>query len=122
MKLIPEAGVLHEVQPLIRERTRQGFDTIAACWEDPEVQQAQLLKLGILSIPLFYLMNVSLDWSRAFEARKTLDQSRLQLLFALPLFPVLRLLDVAGMFHAFVRGRKEGAWGGNLLKRRSARP
>ena len=62
MKLIPEAGVLHEMQPLIRERTRQGFDTIAACWEDPEVQQAQLLKLGILSIPLFYLLNVSLDW------------------------------------------------------------
>ena len=120
MKLIPEARVLHETQPMIRERTRQGFDTIAACWEDPDVPEARFLKYGIFSIPLYYARDLQLDWRRAFQARKPLGQSWLQFLMALPLFPILRLLDVMGMLQAFVGGRREGGWGGNLLKRRSA--
>jgi glycosyl transferase family 2 len=120
MKLIPEGRVLHEMQPLIRERTRQGFDTIAACWEDPEIPEARFLKLGVLSIPLYYARNLHLDWRRALQARKPLGQSWLQLVLALSLFPIFRLLDIVGMFHAFLGGRKEGGWGGNLLKRRSA--
>lgn len=120
MRLVPEARVLHEMQPLIRERTRQGFDTIAACWEDPDVPEARLSRLGVFSIPLFYAMNVLLDWRRAFSARTPLGQPLLRCLLSLPLFPLLRILDVAGMFQAFLGGRREGGWGGNLLKRRSA--
>lgn len=117
--LVPQARVLHEVQPLIRERTRQGFDVIAACWEDPEVSSARWLRWGVLSLPLYYLMSVYLDWRRVWSGRKALNLSLLQCIAAMPLFPAFRLFDAAGMLQAFVGGKREGGWGGNLLKRRS---
>lgn len=119
MRLVPDAAVLHEMQPWVRERTRQGFDTVAACRQDPQVPEARWLKLHALSIPLFYGMNVLLDWRRAWNAKAGLNLSGIRLAASLPVFPLLRLLDVAGMLQAFFGAHKTEAWGGNLLKRRS---
>jgi hypothetical protein len=118
MLLIPDARVLHEAQPLIRERTRQGYDAIAACWTDKELPQTKWLKLGILSIPLFYAANVYKDWRRARKARQVLSLNWLQFLIALGLFPILRLLDVSGMVRAFFTGPVAGGWGGWFLRSR----
>jgi hypothetical protein len=118
--LVPEARVLHEMQPIIRERTRQGYDTIAVCWEDPELPEARWLRAGIFSVPLFYVMNVALDWKRVWLGRKDLNLAWWQVVLSFPLFAFFRLLDVAGMLRAFFAGKQETAWGGMLVKRRSS--
>jgi len=56
--MVPEAKVLHEQQPLVRERTRQGFDKVAAAWADPQVREARWLKFRLPSVVSFYLMDV----------------------------------------------------------------
>src|SRR5262249_17633603 len=70
--MVPGAAVLHERQPMIRERTRQGYDAIAACWVDPKISVSRFLRLGILAGPVFYAMNVLLDWKRVWIARPEL--------------------------------------------------
>jgi hypothetical protein len=120
IQLVPEAKVLHEMQPIIRERTRQGYDTVAACWQDPELPEARWLRAGIFSLPLFYGMQVALDWKRVWSGRKDLQLSLFQVVLSFPLFALLRVLDAIGMMRAFILGRQELAWGGFLLKRRSS--
>ena len=110
--LIPEARVLHEAQPFLRERSRQGYDSIAAAWADPELPEARWLKIGIFSLPLFYCMNVFNDWKRVCAGRKDLGLGSGQLLLALLLFPMFRLVDVLGMIRAFVGGSAKEGWGG----------
>lgn len=118
--MVPTAEVLHERQPVVRERTRQGYDVVAACWEDPDLPAARWLRFRILSVPFYYVMSVWLDWRRAWTARTALKQTWLTWWLAFFLFPVLRLMDVAGMVQAFVHGQREGGWGGNFLEQRSA--
>lgn len=112
VQLVPEVQVLHDLPPILRERSRRGYDTIAACWADAELSEARWLRLGILSLPLFYAMNVLLDWKRVWIGRKDLELSPWQVLFSSPLFPLFRLLDAAGMVRAFTRGPTKGGWGG----------
>jgi hypothetical protein len=119
IQLVPEAKVLHEMQPIIRERTRQGYDTVAACWQDPELPEARWLRAGIFSLPLFYTMQVALDWKRVWVGRNDLNLAFWQVALSFPLFALLRILDAIGMLRAFIVGREETAWGGFLLKRRS---
>jgi len=109
---VPAARVLHEAQPVVRERTRQGYDAIAACWADPELRESKWLRLGLLSIPLFFAMKVVLDWQRVSSGRRDLDLDNFAYLLALPMFPLLRLLDVAGMMRAIFRGPVRDGWGG----------
>lgn len=109
---VPKARVLHEPQPVVRERTRQGYDAIAACWADPELRESKWLRLGFLSIPLFFAMKVVLDWQRVTSGRRDLDLGIWQYLLAIPAFPVLRLLDVTGMIRAMFRGPVKDGWGG----------
>ena len=103
--MVPEAVVLHEPQPLVRERTRQGYDRVAALRDDPALPEAGLLRLGAVSIPAFYLLALLLDWSRTLRARRALDLGLFNWLALFPLFPVLRLLDLVGMAQAFRPGR-----------------
>ena len=121
MRLVPAARVKHEVQPLIRERTRQGYDTVAACWTDPMLYSARWLKLGLLSVPLFYFQAVSRDWQRLLSARHELKIDALQMLVMIVLFPLLRLIDIVGMVHAFMTGPREGGWGGLFVTSRYAK-
>lgn len=118
VQLVPEAQVLHEMQPIVRERSRQGYDVIAACWVDPEVPEARWLRWGILSLPLFYAVSVLFDWKRICIGRKDLELAPWQVVLSLPLFPIFRLLDAAGMVRAFTRGPTKGGWGGWFLRLR----
>jgi glycosyltransferase involved in cell wall biosynthesis len=112
MMLVPEAGTLHEMQPILRERSRRGYDVIAACWTDPQLPQARWLRFGLFSLPLFYLQHVWYDWTRVWAGRADLKLSPWQVAGAFLLFPPLRLIDAAGMLRAFVCGTVEGGWGG----------
>ena len=109
---VPEARVLHELPPVVRERTRQGYDMIAACWADHQLREARWLKLGVFSVPLFYTQSVLLDVCRALSGRRDLGFSFWMLPLALACFPLFRLLDTIGMFRAFLFGPDEEGWGG----------
>lgn len=112
MMLAPRALVFHELPPIVRERTRQGYDTIGACWVNPRLPESRWLWLGVLSVPLFYALRVLLDWKRLAVGFRDLGLSMRGLCLAVALAPVLRLLDVYGMIRAFVVGREAPAWGG----------
>lgn len=113
---VPEAQVLHDVPPVIRERTRQGYDMIAACWADPKLREARWLKIGILSVPLFYAQSVLLDAHRAILGRRDLGFTELTLPLAIACFPILRLLDTVGMFRALLMGPDNDGWGGLTIR------
>lgn len=104
LQMVPEACVLHEMPPVLKERFRQGYDAVAACWADPELPEARWLRVGILSLPLFYAMKVLLDWKRVFIGYKDLNLSSWQAALSLPLFLIFRLIDAAGMARALTRG------------------
>jgi glycosyltransferase involved in cell wall biosynthesis len=120
MMLVPEARVLHEMQPIIRERSRQGYDVIAACRTDRALPQARWLRFGLLSLPLFYGQQVWYDWKRGWWSRRELNFSLRQMAGAFVLFPVLRLIDAGGMLRALIIGTNEGGWGGWALRSRRA--
>ena len=41
LMLVADAGVTHERPPFFRERLRQGYDMVAACWVDPGLPEAR---------------------------------------------------------------------------------
>lgn len=110
--LAPAAVVVHDLPPIVRERTRQGHDTIAACWANPQLPEARWLGLGILSVPLFLAMRMALDGKRLVLGFRYLGLGFAGLAAALELVPVLRLIDGVGMVHAFRVGRHAPPWGG----------
>jgi hypothetical protein len=112
MLLAPKAIAIHDLPPIVRERTRQGHDTIAACWENSALPEARFLWLGVFSLPLFWAMRVTLDWRRLLQGSRDLGLSLPGLGVALVTVPLLRLLDAGGMLHAFAVGRGAPAWGG----------
>lgn len=112
LMLAPAAVAIHDLPPIVRERTRQGHDTIAACWANPGLPEARWLWLGILSVPLFLALRMALDGKRLLTGFRDLGLGIPGLVAALALVPVLRLLDAAGMVHAFCVGRDAPAWGG----------
>lgn len=119
VQMVPEARVLHERQPLIRERTRQGFDKVAAAWADPSVREATWLKGRFFVIFLFYGMDLLLDWRRLAQARRPLGLSYAAWLSMFPLFPFVRLIDLWGMLRALLGGPVAGGWGGSLATERT---
>lgn len=110
--LAPDAIAIHDLPPIVRERTRQGHDTIAACWANPALPEARWLRLGMLSVPLFMALRIMLDWKRLLVGFRDLDLGIPGLIAALAVVPVLRLIDGVGMVHAFWRGRGGTSWGG----------
>lgn len=98
--LIPEARVLHRVQPFFVERFRQGFDAVGACWVNPSLRERPWLALGFFAAPLFYAETVLLDYRRIFAGYRDLGVSFWALPFTLVLFPLFRLVDLAGMVKA----------------------
>lgn len=119
VQMVPEARVLHEQQPLIRERTRQGFDKVAAAWADPSVREARWVKGRFLVVFLFYGMDLLLDWRRLAQARKPLGLTYAAWLSMFPLFPFFRLIDSWGMLRALLGGPVDGGWGGSLAAERT---
>jgi hypothetical protein len=111
VRMVPGARTRHERQPMVEERYRQGFDAIAACWVDPALPEARLLRLGVFAAPLFYARAVLFDWRRILSARADLGLAKWQAVASLPLFPLLRLIDFAGMVRALAPGGKTSGVG-----------
>jgi glycosyltransferase involved in cell wall biosynthesis len=118
--LCPEARVRHERQPWVRERTRQGYDMVAAGWDGAGATETRLVRFGYPAIPMFFLLALWRDGLRALVARTALGLSWLQWLLLFPMFPAARLLDMVGVLHALREGPREGGWGGSGLKTRGA--
>ena len=111
VRLVPDAKTRHEPQPLVAERYRQGFDTIASCWIDTSLPEARLLRLGVAAAPLFYARAVVNDWRRLLQSRRELGLASWQAVVSLPLFPLLRLIDLAGMVRALAPGGRASGVG-----------
>jgi hypothetical protein len=111
VRMVPAARTSHERQPLVEERYRQGFDVVAACWVNPALREARLLKLGVFAAPLFYARSVMLDWRRVLSAGQHLGLARWQAIASLPAFPLLRLIDLAGMARALAPGGRTSGVG-----------
>ena len=112
MRLVPEARVRHEAQPLLRERSRQGYDIVAACWADPTLPEAVFLRFGRLATPLFYALAVAFDVRRLVQGGRAVGLALWQWPAALLLFPLLRLVDATGIWRALREGPRPGGWGG----------
>ena len=105
MQLVPEAIVHHELPPFLPERFRRGYEVVAACWTDPDLGDNRVLKLGPFAIPIFYGRDVALDVLRVVRGRREMSMTWWQVAAAVPLFPLFRLVDVAGMLKAVFGGR-----------------
>lgn len=110
MVLAPDARVCHELPPTLRERLRRGYDTVAVCWADGELREAKWLRRGVLAAPRFYGEAIKLDWKRLRAGYKDLDLARWQMWLGLPLFPILRLVDLVGITGALLCGPKSRKW------------
>jgi hypothetical protein len=108
--MVPDARVLHAVQPFFVERFRQGYDAVGACWVNPTLPERRLLALGPLAAPLFFANCVRLDWRRVLGGYRDLEIPTFAVPFAMLLFPLFRLVDFAGMVWALAshRGRSAG--------------
>lgn len=117
VRLLPEARVRHERQPLLRERFRQGYDLVAACWTDPSLPDARLLRLGLGAAPVFYFRTVRLDLVRLRRNWRDFGLARWQAPVAAAVVPVLRLVDLAGIVRALAPGGRESRVGLTPLAR-----
>jgi hypothetical protein len=110
--LAPEAKALHKLPPVVSKRTRQGYDVVAACSAGPSLPEACWARLGVFSVPLFYALHVWLDWRRLGVGWRDLELDAWQMIVALPLFPLFRLLHTIGMARIFLLRGDKGGWGG----------
>jgi hypothetical protein len=111
VQMVPAARVRHERQPLFRERYRQGYDAIAACWTDPTLPESRLLRRGVLAAPAFYRRAVAYDWRRIRAGGDDLGLAGWRALAAAGLVPALRLVDLAGMVRALAPGGRQSGIG-----------
>jgi len=105
-RMVPDAAVFHEHQPFWEERICRGHDQVAACWTNPDLPEARLLRLGPLAAPVLYARDVWLDWRRLLQGHRDLGLSRIKAAVGLLLVPILRLVDLAGMLRALIKRRR----------------
>ncbi len=108
--MAPGAVVIHGLPPTLRERLRRGYDAVAVCWVDADLKEAKKLKMGIIAAPILYASAIKFDWKRVRAGYKEFGLDRWQMLLALPIFPVLRLIDLVGMSGALLLGLKSRRW------------
>lgn len=106
VRLVASAAVTHDPPPMVRERLRQGYDMVAACWVNPELPEARWLKFGIAAAPLFYRRRVRLDWRTLRRHYRDAGLTSFESILARPLAAVLRLIDLVGMTAALALGPK----------------
>ncbi len=109
-RLTAEASVIHEPPLIFRERLRQGYDMVAACWVDPQLPEARWLKFGLLAAPLYYGRRVRLDWSTLLSHRSETGLGALGATAALALIPLFRLVDGVGIIGALAQGPSARRW------------
>jgi glycosyltransferase involved in cell wall biosynthesis len=106
VRLVARAAVTHEPPALVRERLRQGYDMVAACWVNPELPETRWLKFGIAAAPLFYRRRVRLDWRTLRRHYRDAGLTSFESILARPLAAVLRSIDLVGMVAALALGPK----------------
>jgi hypothetical protein len=109
VRLVADAAVRHEPPPFFRERIRQGYDMVAACWVDPNLPEARWLRYGLLSAALYYGRRVRLDW-QALRYRHEINLSAVGATLAYPLIALARFLDVVGIAGALLLGPTARRW------------
>ena len=109
-QLVAGAAVRHEAPPMLRERLRQGYDMVAACWVDPQLPDADWLRLGLFAAPLYYARRVWLDLNTLFMHRSETGLGRIAAIAAVPLIPLLRLVDGLGIVAALFWGTAARRW------------
>ena len=110
VQMAPGARVIHARPPFLRERLRQGYDIVAACWVNPELPEARLLRSRLTAPPLFYLCAVRLDCYRLRNYHKDASIPSWQLVLCLLLVPVFRLIDLVGIVGATFFGSQSRRW------------
>jgi Glycosyl transferase family 2 len=103
VRLVASAAVTHERPPFVRERLRQGYDMVAACWVEPGLPEARWLRFGIAAAPLYYARRLRLD-RRALRHGGEIALGPMQILAAYPLIALARLLDAIGIIGALAFG------------------
>jgi len=109
-QLVAEAAVEHEPPPVLRERLRQGYDMVAACWVDSDLPEARWLRYRVLATPLYYGRRVKLDYTTLYRHRNETGLSRPGAMLAVPLILMWRLVDAVGMLAALACGPRAGRW------------
>ncbi|HVN90873.1 MAG TPA: glycosyltransferase [Candidatus Binataceae bacterium] len=109
VRLVADAAVRHEPPPFFRERIRQGYDMIAACWVDPQLPEAQWLRLGVRSAIKYYRRRVALD-CQALRYREEIELGAVGAAVAYPLLALARLLDAIGIVGALAFGPPVRRW------------
>ena len=107
VQMVPEARVRHERPPFFKERFRQGFDLVAACWTNPKLREGALLRAGPFAAPVFYARAVVKDLRRLTLGRRDIGLRAWQVPFAALLLPCFRLVDLAGIVRALAPGGRE---------------
>ena len=109
MRLVAEARVTHALPPFLSERYRRGFDLVGVCWDNPALPEARLLRGGVLVAPFFYGRELLHDVYRTWTGRRALRLPLVPALAAMPLYPVMRVVDFAGIVTALARGAAKEA-------------
>jgi hypothetical protein len=107
--LVANAEVTHERPPLLRERLRQGYDMIAACWVDPQLPEARWLRYGVLATPLYYWRRLRLD-RQALQHYREIELGVIGTVAAYPLIAIARLIDAVGIAGALMLGPAARRW------------
>lgn len=100
-----DAVVRHEFPPLLDERLRRGYDAVAIMWIDRDLMEAHIfggnrLTAATLGVARFMRHQLSSDRRRWEVLRRYSQIGDRQARVALALIPLLRVLDVLGMWRA----------------------
>jgi glycosyltransferase involved in cell wall biosynthesis len=104
------AAVRHEPPPFFRERLRQGYDMVAACWVDPRLPESALLRRKVAAAWSFYRRRLRLDFSTLANREARTGLRRWQRPLAYPIMAAARLIDLAGMTAALMLGVRARRW------------
>jgi hypothetical protein len=95
--MVPDACLSHERPSTWRDRYSKGTDAITVFGEDSTLRGAKYLRYRALMPLYLYTRNVLMDWRRVLGYRGDLEINLLLAVLALPLFPLIRLIDLLGM-------------------------
>ena len=109
VRLVADARVMHERPPFFRERIRQGYDMVAACWVDPDLPEARWLRFGAFAAPAYYWRRLRLD-RQALLYRREINLGAIAAVAAYPLIALARLLDAVGITGALLLGPAGRRW------------
>lgn len=104
-----DALVRHEFPPLWEERFRRGYDAVAVSWIDPSLFEAKCFRrnrfvAATVGVARYMVSSVRLD-ARAIIGLESYQRiGRIKVAAAIALVPLLRCIDVTGLWRALFFG------------------